>query len=115
MNLHDITRRLNLYPDYLRYFIDFLPTTKMVIDFSHFHHLSPEYVMRVYEETGCLFCNDHPEIKPVTFDKWLINNGHGDLAINTDPIMVNFEGQKFIQQKWDGFTYHFMHIPEFDN
>lgn len=106
MTLTQIDRRLDLYLEYLPYLISWLPLPKMTINMDCLPDTSAEEMIRLLNETGYLIYNhDFAPDALISFDDWLIRNGHDDLAILPD----------YIRTKSDGFTYLLKRNPLFDN
>lgn len=81
MNLKKIDHRLALFPEYLRYLIDF----KLAMLQGGY---TPEYIFNQYETTGYMFVMRHDCPRPMSFDQWLFVNKHEDL-IEFIPFLLN--------------------------
>jgi len=89
MTLPQIHQRLDLFKEYLEYFVDNWQP-KIEIDWSFLPLIDVKELMRIYNNTGVMFYSSVPESdEPVSFDEWLNQNCYAELSLRKHPLTPN--------------------------
>lgn len=99
--LEIIDKRLSLFPEYLRYYLDDLYKTPFVLDIDSMPLMDARDLMKTFNELGYLMVSAQIEA-PLNFDGWLLHNGYSELsdlkpvpmyAIGIDPY---YDAEKWV-------------------
>lgn len=107
--LEIIDKRLSLFPEYLRYYLD--NEYAFELDLSYGSR-TPRDVLKLLERTGMMFINGD-EHYSLNFDGWLLHNSHSELsdlkpvpmyAIGVDPY-YDAENGSFVRDEDDAVVW----------
>lgn len=110
--LEIIDKRLSLFPEYLRYYLDDLYKTPFVLDIDSMPLMDARDLMKTFNELGYLMVSAQIEA-PLNFDGWLLHNGHSELsdlkpvpmyAIGVDPY-YDAENGSFVRDEDDAVVW----------